>query len=224
MPSTVIANPELSRGGVVLTAHSYNADDEGGVVYNASYVCLSQFDARNTALFARNAQPPTPLPESMAALRIVYTPKLTNVTIERSNGLTYFNGTYIAAVRGVYTETEDESWKVYSKTRIERRVIVSSTEIYDLVATKTFDYISKTNSRTSKFAYLLPKFDLDLVGPPQNVEIIKRVEKITDVSQIQPLGDNSAFYEKPSSIITRSRNRAANGQSSFTINQTGIYL
>jgi hypothetical protein len=225
MPSTVIANPELSRGGVVLTAHSYNADDEGGVVYSASYVCLSQFDARNTALFARNTQPPTPLPESMAALRIARTPVLTNVTIDRANGLTYFNATYVAAIVGVFTETEDEVWKVFSKSvTVGAFATLNGGTNPGYVKTVTFDYISKTLSRTSKHFYPNTAFAVSLVGEPQNM-VTTAVGETVNVSN-PGLGTNipGRINYKVSSVITRSRSKASSGQQSYTVNQTGIYI
>lgn len=225
MPSTVIANPELSRGGVVLTAHSFNADDEGGVVYNASYVCLSQFDVRNTALFARNAVPPTPLPESMAGLRIARTPVLTNVSIERANGLTYFNATYVSAIVGAFSETEDEVWKVFSKSvTVGAFATLNGGVNPGYVKTVTFDYISKTLSRTSKHFYPNTTFDLNLVGQPQNM-VTTAVGETVNVTN-PGLGTNipGRINYKASSIITRSRSIASSGQQSYTINQSGIYI
>jgi hypothetical protein len=212
MPATIVSNTELAQGGIVLTQHSYNADEEGGVLYSANYVCLTQFDTRNAPLFAKGANPPKPLPETMSSLRMVGTPRLSDVTIQRQNGLTYFNATYATAVRGVYTETENEVWKVFSKSV----AVPAYFNIPAYTVTTTFDYVSKTVSTNSKSGYVRTQNVSQLVGPPTNV--------VSTRSNPNIFGFQGALYSRPSEIVTRSRSRAASGQTTYTLNLTGIYV
>jgi len=208
MPATVIANPELSQGGIVLVSHTYNATADGGFTYTPVYCCLSQFDTRNAPRFRKDAPPPTALPEAMSQFNLGTGLGMTDVTVERGNGLTYFYPQYIGALRDVFEETEQEVLKTFSKsvTVFTPRGNNPGNAI-ERTFTITFDYISKTVTTSSKFNYIVRRGANSLVGQPFN--------RSGDFGQVQ---------FRPDRIVTRNRTKAASGQTTYAASATGIYV
>jgi hypothetical protein len=117
---------------------------------------------------------------------------MTDVTVERGNGLTYFNPQYVGALRDVFEETEQEVLKTFSKS-----VTVSTprgnnpANAIERTFTITFDYMSMTVTTSSKFNYIVRRGANSLVSQPFNIS-----------------GDFGRVSFRPDRILTDSETRA----------------
>jgi hypothetical protein len=192
----------------VLTQHSYTSTADGGFTYTPVYCCLSQFDTRNAPRFKKGAPPPTALPEAMSQFNLGTPLGMTDVTVDRGNGLTYFNPQYVGALRDVFEETEQEVLKTFSKS-----VTVSTprgnnpANAIERTFTITFDYMSMTVTTSSKFNYIVRRGANSLVSQPFNIS-----------------GDFGRVSFRPDRILTRNRTKAASGQTTYSASVTGIYV
>lgn len=154
MASIVKANANLTAGGLAVLKRTFSTDREGKLTYSADYVCLSQFTNSHARKFRTGATPPTPLPASIAALRIVEVPKLYDLQTDTINGLTYFRATYVAVgdSEASYSITESTDWRSFQGS--VSRVIVTGPPGFltdnPVTDTLSFDYISKTSTVTSQ--------------------------------------------------------------------------
>lgn len=134
MAAIVTANETLTKGGLAVLSRSFNADDQGQVVYKAKYCCLSAFSRSNAAKFKVGAPPPSAIPLAMSALRLYRTPTLTDVAVVTENGLTYFDATYNSETVGEFVITETETLTEFSASRT----------LGDDIFTISFKYFSQT--------------------------------------------------------------------------------
>ena len=206
MPATVIANTELAQGGIVLTQHNFSATADGGFTYTPVYVSLSQFDRLHTPKFRKNHVPPLPLPEAMSYLGLGTPLQMTDVSVERGNGLTYWSPIYVGALREVFEETEQEVQKTFSKS-VTIPVRFTNRPTIERTYTLSFDYMSMTVTTSSKFNYIVRRGANSLVSQPFNIS-----------------GDFSRVSFRPDRILTRNRTKAASGQTTYSASVTGIYV
>lgn len=204
MPSTVVANPELAQGGLVLLKHSASHSSDGASTYVADYACLAQFATNHTGKFVKGAPPPIDRPAALARTDVA----MDDVTIERINGIVYFRAVYAGADRNVYEESETETLKSFSKT-VEQRIPRGNNPANAIIRTYSlsFDYISVTVTTTSKFNWINRRGANSLVSSPRNI--------VGDVGRVQ---------YRPDAIVLRSLTKGGNGTKTYTLNAQGIYV
>jgi hypothetical protein len=209
MPSTIIASPQLSLGGLVLLSQNASFQDDGTHDYKADYACLTQFASQHTGKFVVGAPPPIDRPAHLARSSV----RLYDISIESDRGITYFRASY-GGFDFTIEESETEQVKTFAATKTFR--FTNSTIYYSL----SFDYVSKAVTRTSKFGYWTTEAYTELVGPPYNVRQSRSVEG----DPVNFSNNNFPVRYKKDKVIQRSSTRAANGITTYSTTSTGIYV
>lgn len=148
MPAIIAANETLTKGGLAVLSRSYQADQQGKVIYKAKYCCLSSFARDNAMRFRVGAPPPTPAPSSLSALQLFRPPTLYDISISSENGLTYFDASYDSATVGEYIVTETDTLTEFSAS--------SSPQNTEIILSISFKYYSKTIEISASNTYVTP--------------------------------------------------------------------
>jgi hypothetical protein len=211
MPSTIIASPQLSTGGLVLLSQNASFQDDGAHDYKAEYACLTQFANLHTGKFVKGAQPPIARPPHMARSNV----RLYDISIESDKGITYFRAAY-GGFDTTVERSETEEVKSFAASRTLR---FTNTTIYYRLS---FDYVAKAVTRTSKSGYLFTDLQPgeQLVGLPFNIKRNRSVEG----TQVNFTNNNFPVLYKKDVVVQRSNTRAANGVTTYSTTSTGVYV
>lgn len=211
MPSTIIATPQLSLGGLVLLSQNASFQDDGTHDYKAEYACLTQFASQHTGKFVVGAPPPISRPAHLARSNV----QLYDISIDSDKGVTYFRAAY-GGFDTTVERSETEEVKSFAAAKTFR--FTNSTIYYRL----SFDYVAKSVSRTSKSGYLFTDLQPgeQLVGLPFNIKQSRSVEG----TPVSFANNNFPVLYKKDVVVQRSNTRAANGVTTYTTTSTGVYV
>lgn len=225
MPSTIIATPQLSTGGLVLLSQNASFQDDGAHDYKAEYACLTQFANLHTSKFVKGAPPPIARPPHMARSNV----QLYDISIQSDKGITYFSAAY-GGFDLTVESSETEEVKSFAASASFRFNSNASTgtgtanrpRVTTIYYRLSFDYVAKAVTRTSKSGYLFTDLQPgeQLVGQPFNIKRTRSVEG----AAVNFANNNFPISYKKDVVVQRSKTSAANGVTTYSTTSTGVYV
>jgi hypothetical protein len=219
MASIVKANASLTAGGLAVIKRNYSLSDEGALIYEAEYACLSQFANNHAGKFKTGAEAPTALPSSISLIRLDGAPKLYEVATYTQNGLTYFSAKYSAGSQevGQYTLTTSTEVRNFSGTFDAEVATKDANQVTQIVRGSiniSFDYQSITVTIESKSSLNIPEIK-GTVGQIFNFAVTK-------LSGVEPSLIGKSYY-KATTLESTSVTQNSRGLYTYVKTSSGIY-